>query len=1000
MRARLPQAMATQRLEDAIANVVVNPPLEVSPLDERSYRAITLPNKLNVLLISDERSDKAAAALDVAVGHFSDPDELPGLAHFLEHMLFLGTEKYPEEGSYNKFLAENGGHSNAYTSAESTNFHFEMVSKESEAQSETRDSTPRFREALDRFSQFFTSPLFTESATERELNAVHSEHQKNLQNDARRMYQLKKTNCNPKHPYSKFGTGSMETLWDTPRESGIDTRAELLKFYKKYYSANLMCLSVVGPFDLDELQLWVAEMFSGIPNHNAPNPCEEYRDIDHLLPEHRGVEFHMESIQEMRQLEITWPTPTYLDSYRSKPARYVGGLLGEEGDGSLLSALKAKGWADTLAAGAFDQMTFGVVQLSLTLTKEGVEHVDDILGVLYDYLRLVRECKNQEWLFTEEATLAETSFRFRERGPAIHLVSEMASYMHNLPPAEYLSGQYLYKEFNIEKIQEVLSCLTPENGNITIAGKFVSDKVTRKERWYETPYHVESVKEERHRQWTDRKSSTEIRLPAPNPFIPTEFDLIVEPLPDGEDDVEGPAEILRDDYMEVHYKLDRTFKRPKATVILSMRTPLAYRSPWHSVMCNIFTYLLEDALTEYTYAAEKAGFMYSISQDTNGIKLFVQGYSHRIDVLLAAIVKKMNTFEADATRFDMIRDNVERDYINYGKRQPYSMAMYNINYLMEDPRWHVSDYLKVLSDGSVNLKSLTQFSKDILSHMFITSLVSGNISEQKTIEMLKSVQTVIGYSPVPDIEQLHRRVVQVPIGKDIFTRNIHPNPEDNNSAIDVFFPIGPREDIVKDVIVELLSDILNKPVFHELRTVQQLGYCVFEGRGLVESVSGIYIIVQSTVADPDELLSRIDKLLSEAHKEIFDPMTEDNFQDYVRALVASKAEPDRRLYVRTWRFWKELEQGYREYDRIPKEIEALGTISKADVVDFFDAHIAVGGKSRRRLVSQVFGSQHPIANKKPVPEGALDVGNPIAFRRSCPMYPVGGIHDIAGAMSK
>jgi len=69
------------------------------PCDERAYRYIKLPNQLQVLLVSDPTADKAAASMDVAVGHACDPPELPGLAHFLEHMLFLGTRKYPDEVS-------------------------------------------------------------------------------------------------------------------------------------------------------------------------------------------------------------------------------------------------------------------------------------------------------------------------------------------------------------------------------------------------------------------------------------------------------------------------------------------------------------------------------------------------------------------------------------------------------------------------------------------------------------------------------------------------------------------------------------------------------------------------------------------------------------------------------------------------------------------------------------------------------------------------------------
>ena len=67
--------------------------LEKPSLDDRSYRVIRLSNQLEALLIHDPDTDKASAALDVNVGNFSDPEELPGLAHAVEHLLFMGTEK-------------------------------------------------------------------------------------------------------------------------------------------------------------------------------------------------------------------------------------------------------------------------------------------------------------------------------------------------------------------------------------------------------------------------------------------------------------------------------------------------------------------------------------------------------------------------------------------------------------------------------------------------------------------------------------------------------------------------------------------------------------------------------------------------------------------------------------------------------------------------------------------------------------------------------------------
>ena len=123
---------------------------------------MTLPNLIECLLISDPTADKSAASLDVKVGAALDPVPLYGTAHFLEHMLFMGTDKYPEENEYAEFITNNGGFNNAWTSLTDTNYHFDI-------------STAAFPAALDRFAQFFIAPKLGEGATEREMQAVDSE---------------------------------------------------------------------------------------------------------------------------------------------------------------------------------------------------------------------------------------------------------------------------------------------------------------------------------------------------------------------------------------------------------------------------------------------------------------------------------------------------------------------------------------------------------------------------------------------------------------------------------------------------------------------------------------------------------------------------------------------------------------------------------------------------------------------------------------------------------
>ena len=133
---------------------------------------------MKVILLSDPGLNKSSASVAVGAGSLQDPAGRQGLAHFLEHMLFLGTEKYPDEAEYSKFLTGNGGYSNAYTQQDHTNYHFEIRHE-------------AFEGALDRFSQFFIAPLFDPRFTEREMNAVNSEFQKNSENDAWRLNQLR-----------------------------------------------------------------------------------------------------------------------------------------------------------------------------------------------------------------------------------------------------------------------------------------------------------------------------------------------------------------------------------------------------------------------------------------------------------------------------------------------------------------------------------------------------------------------------------------------------------------------------------------------------------------------------------------------------------------------------------------------------------------------------------------------------------------------------------------
>lgn len=238
-------------VDPAIASTCEDKILRSENDKDRKYRGLILRSGMRVMLVSDPTAKMSSGAMNVGVGSNSDPKEVQGIAHFLEHMLFLGTEKYPNETDYSKFINTHGGETNAYTDRENTQYYFTIASEQLEP-------------ALDRFSAFFVSPLFTESAKSRELNAIESEFQKTLKNDLWREYVLMYSLTDEKHPLNNFSAGNLKSLTEVPETFGIDVREKLLEFYSTHYSSSIMCLCVVGKESLDRLQQLVLPLFSQV----------------------------------------------------------------------------------------------------------------------------------------------------------------------------------------------------------------------------------------------------------------------------------------------------------------------------------------------------------------------------------------------------------------------------------------------------------------------------------------------------------------------------------------------------------------------------------------------------------------------------------------------------------------------------------------------------------------------------------------------------------------
>ncbi|PGH05696.1 hypothetical protein AJ79_06712 [Helicocarpus griseus UAMH5409] len=958
--------------------------LEKPSVDDRSYRVIRLPNKLEALLVHDPDTDKASASVNVNVGNFSDDDDLPGIAHAVEHALFMGTEKYPKENAYNQYLAAHSGYSNAYTAATETNYFFEVAatatspsktpdttapatpaipngepltnglskltvpSTVNSAASSSNDLVPPLYGALDRFAQFFIAPLFLESTLDRELRAVDSENKKNLQSDAWRLLQLNKSLSNPKHPYHHFSTGNLQTLRDGPQSRGINVRDEFIRFYETNYSANRMKLVVLGRESLDELEGWVAELFADVKNKDLPQ--NRWDDVQPFTEENLKKICYARPVMDSRSLDIFFPYPDEEKLYESKPSRYISHLIGHEGPGSILAYIKAKGWAYGLSAGAMSICPGSeFFTISIRLTEDGLNHYHEIIKTVFQYISLIKSREPEEWIFEEMKNLAEVDFKFKQKSPASRFTSTLSSVMQKPYPREWLlSGPSLMRKFDQQAIRRGLDCFRADNFNIELVSQTYPGNWDSKEKWYGTEYKVEKISSDmlseigRILEAPSYSPLPELHMPHRNEFVPTRLDVekkdVAEP-------AKKPTLIRNDDRVRAWWKKDDTFYVPKASVEITLRNPLVYATPGNNVLTKIACGLIRDDLQEYSYDAELGGLDYSLSASIFGLEVSVSGYNDKMAVLLEKVLHSMRDFKVKPDRFKIVKERMTKGFSNAEYQQPYYQVGNVTRYLTAEKAW-INEQLAAELEH-IEPEDVAAFFPQLLRQLHIELLGHGNLYKEDVLKMADLVESTFKARPLPQSQWHTRRNIILPPGTNLVYEKTLKDPANVNHCIEYYLFVGDLMDTQLRAKSLLFGQLTNEPAFDQLRTQEQLGYVVWSGVRYGATTLGYRVIIQSDRSN-EYLESRIDAFLTR-FAETLDTMTEEEFEGHKRSLINKRLEKLKNLNSETGRFWSHIGSEYFDFVQHEIDAEAVGALSKAEMVEYYRQYIDPKSPNRAKL---------------------------------------------------
>ncbi|MFC4656403.1 MULTISPECIES: insulinase family protein [Rheinheimera] len=872
-----------------------------SPNDSRQFLALTLSNHLAVLLVHQQDAEKSAAALTVNVGHFDDPFERQGLAHFLEHMLFLGTEKYQGAGDYAHFISHHGGSHNAWTGTEHSSFFFDI-------------DPDYYNEALDRFADMFKAPLFHADYIEKERQAIEAEFSLKLKDDGRRIYQVHKETVNPAHPFAKFSVGNLSTLADTSEQS---LQQAVQQFFHQHYGARRMTLCLVSSLPLEQMQQLAEQHFAAIPDHVAPKaPLTEPLYLD----EQQSIQLSIEPHKHSQRLVASFALPDIQPLYKYKLISFLAHLLGDEGPGSLLAMLKQRGLVNQLSAGGgIDGSNYKDFSVSFELTQAGLSTCAQILELLFGQIALLRQSAFPLNLFLERQRLVQWSFLYQEPNTAQQTACDLSVNMQHYPVQDYLYGDYRMDLPSETLYRQLLEYFRPDNLRVMlVAPELSTDKQAR---WYHTPYKVEKLSQAQLDQLANAQPALDAALPKPNPYLVETLEL----LPDSQH--QNSPELLVDEAsLRLWFKADTEFHTPKGHVFVQLNLPNSIQSVAAMAQTRLWLELFQDLINENLYAATTAGLTYHLHVQNNGLSVHCAGLAGHQIRLMQDILQQLHQCSFSEDRFEEIRRQLVRHWQNHSKSKPVSKLFSQLSSLLQPLNPDIEQLAAELS--AVDFDQFNQFHQQLLQQVSLDAFMIGNWPRPQAQALTTVLSQFLKTQPNGGFLPRQR----------YSTANIGPvwleqQVEHNDHALVIYLP-ALQKTPQQMALFMLANHLLAPEYFHELRTEQQLGYLVGTGYVPMNLLPGIAFYIQSPSTECRVLyqatLDFYKNFLSELEQ-----LAAEDFDQMKQGLLTQIRERDASLAARAKRFWLAIAQGDHQF-HLQQQIEtALIELPLDKFIGFF-----------------------------------------------------------------
>jgi insulysin len=869
-------------------------------LSERKTAKIRLPNGLEAYLISDPEVEQSAAALAVEAGSWNDPVEYPGMAHFLEHMLFMGTKAYPQESEYIQYIHDHGGKYNAYTASDRTVYMFAV-------------NNDGFEGALNRFAHFFIDPLFNPHCIERELLAVDQEHAKNIENDGWRQYMILKETGNQNHPIAKFSTGNADTLRGIPQSA-------MKAWYAEHYSAGKMSLVVLSSMPLDELIEKTIKDFSPI---KADAGSHELSLLPMSSEKQRGHMIYIKPIKGLKVLSLAWELPPSLSADQEvQVGELISYTLNSGSKNSLLAVLKNLHLAEAIKV-AEDPLSKinKIFTIDIELSDKGIEQLNTVITYCFEAIARLKKTGIPHYVFNEVQKIAEIDYQYQSRRDAFEFVREYAHKLVDEDLETFPKKNLIPTKYDPELISTYIDHLTPENCIFfCIADPSKTHVVpNREEKWMKAEYTVADIPQKQLLSWNDASINPQIGLPPPNPFIPKNLALINN-IPSTELIV--PTIIQNNSLGKIYYSDDKEYLSPEIAHFFRVKSPLLDGSAKAKTLCDLYLKALDDQLMPITSAAQTAGFSFGLKQDFGSVFISVHGYSDQSSKLVEDIFAALPKVRPTREQFDLYKQSALAAYENSAKELPLLQSFEFLNSIIFNDSPMNLEKAKAIK--ALSYEEFLEFSSELFKKAYTEGLLYGNLTRKDADGLWTSIKHKLNADGYPIEEQFKRQILVLKEGEGPYML-AQSTPMLGNAAL-LVIEQGAYS-FEKRAAQQILGTIL-KDGFHDtLRTKQQTGYIAQAWDKEAEKQLLQYFAVQSSTHQPNDLIARFELYLENFLKHYTVELPIERFEKVRKMAIANLQMPPENLSLMGGRLFLLGFDFDGDFQLINKRIAALQNLT-------------------------------------------------------------------------